>query len=204
MDIKGQPQALRLREAVDAGELGLWDLRPELETVHYSPQWKLRFGFPEPYSADSTHFWRCRVHPGDLQGMLTAIHAHTRGSEPAYEFKFRLRSNGSGYRLVHSRGRVIERGSDGRATRMVGTMVDLTPRPCTPRGGLPDGPCGSVAGAPPGLPFHVLLSGQRPGAADTASAAAAAAAAAERKRVLDLMDDVTRATLAQLQDLRAG
>ena len=203
MDTLAQPLALRLREAVDAGELGLWDLRPELETVHYSPQWKLRLGFPDPHGADSTHFWRCRVHPGDLEGMLTAIHAHTRGTEPAYEFKFRLRSNGSGYRLVHSRRRVIERGSDGRASRMVGTMVDLTPRPCTPRGGLPDGPCGSVAdGAPLALPFHVLLSAQRPGdAIDTASAAATAA---ERKRVLDLMDGVTRATLAQLEELRAG
>ena len=203
MDTLALPLALRLREAVDAGELGLWDLRPELETVHYSPQWKLRLGFPDPHGADSTHFWRCRVHPGDLQGMLTAIHAHTRGAEPAYGFKFRLRSNGSGYRVVHSRGRVIEWSADGRASRMVGTMVDLTARPCTPQGGLADGACGATAGgAALGLPFHVLLSAQRPGeATDTASAAATAA---ERRRMLDLMDDVTRATLAQLDELRAA
>lgn len=197
-----QPLVLRLREAVDAGELGLWDLRPELETVHYSPQWKSRLGFPEPDGADSTHFWRCRVHPDDLQGMLTTMGAHTRGAAPRYESKFRLRSNGSGYRLMHSRGRVIEWSADGRASRMVGTMVDLTARPCTPRGGLAEGADGPVARVPLALPFHVLLSARRTGGGtDTA---AAAATAAERKRVLDLMDDVTRATLAQLQELRAG
>ena len=201
MDMKGQPLALHLQEAADTGALGLWDLRPELETVHYSPQWKSRLGFPEPDGADSTHFWRCRVHPGDLEGMLTAMHAHMRGTEPAYESTFRLRSNGSGYRLVHSRGRVIDRDADGRATRMVGTMVDLTPTPCTPRGGLAGGPRDAMAGVPVGLPFHELLS-QRSG--EATDSALDAATAAERKRVLDLLGDVARATLAQLEELRAA
>lgn len=194
METKALPLALRLREAVDAGELGLWDLRPELETVHYSPQWKLRLGFPEPHRADSTHFWRCRVHPDDLQGMLSAMREHARGTESSYEVTFRLRSNGSGYRLVHSRGRVIEKAADGRATRMVGTMLDLTPRPSTPQGGLADGPRGAMAGSPMGLPFHVLLGAQRAGES--------AETAAERKRLLQLVDDLVRATLAHLDELR--
>jgi hypothetical protein len=200
MDMKAQALMLRLREAADAGELGLWDLRPELETVHYSPQWKVRLGFPDPYSADSTHFWRCRVHPEDLQGMLTAMRAHIRGAEPSYEATFRLRSNGSGYRTLHSRGRVFEWSADGRATRMIGMTLDLTERPCTPRGGLADGPRGAMAGSPLGVPFHLLLGAQRAG--EATGTVAAAAAVAERKRVLELMDDLVHATLAQLEALR--
>lgn len=201
MDMTGQALALRLREAVDSGVLGLWDLRPELEKVLCSPQWKRRLGFPVSAGADSTHFWRCRVHPDDLPGMMAAMDAHTNGSEARYEATFRLRSNGSGYRLVRSRGRVIERGADGRGTRMVGTLVDLTPRPCTPGGGLPDDPRLPVAGAPTGLAFHELVNADAPGrASDTA---VAAATAAERKRVLALVDEVVRDTLAQLQDLGA-
>lgn len=193
MDMRRQPAALRWRQAVEAGELGIWDLRIELETVHYSPQWKLRLGFPEPYSADSTHFWRCRVHPDDFQGMLAAMGAHTRGSEPHYEATFRLRSNGSGYRVMHSRGRVIERSAEGRALRMVGAMVDLTERPCTPRTGLPDGPRGVMEGSPLELPFHLLLG----------SDAKTAQAAAERARVLGLVEDLLQAALAQLDGLHA-
>lgn len=193
MDMRYQPAWIRWQQAVEAGELGLWDLRPELETVHYSPSWKLRLGFPEPQLADSTHFWRCRVHPADLEPMLAAMREHARGALPHYEARFRLRSNGSGYRLMHSRGRIVERGPEGRALRMVGTMLDLTDRAPTPQGGLADGPRGLMAGAALALPFHRLLAD----AQDTELAQ-------ERARVLGLMDDLLRITLAQLDGLRAA
>ncbi|MDR7335682.1 PAS domain-containing protein [Roseateles asaccharophilus] len=187
MDMRHQPAWIRWRQAAEAGELGLWDLRHELETVQYSPPWKQRLGFPEPERADSTHFWRCRVHPQDLAPTLDAMREHARGATPGYEATFRLRTNGSGYRLMHSRGRIIERGPDGRALRMVGTMLDLTERPPTPMGGLPEGPRGLMEGATLALPFHRLLS-------DTADQKLTQ----ERERVLALVDDLLQDTLAQL------
>ena len=179
---------LRLRQAVEAGELALWDLRPELETVQYSPQWKAQLGFPDPGSADSTHFWRCRVHPDDLAPMIELMRAHMQGAAPFYEASFRLRSNGSGYRRVHSRGRVIERGPQSRVLRMVGTMIDLTERPCTPAGGLPEGPRGMMAGTPIAMPFHQLLGD--------------ALAARERDRILALVEDLLHASLTEVASLR--
>jgi PAS fold len=200
MDMQQPLAEMRWRQAIDAGVLGLWDLRLELETVHYSPQWKQQLGFPEPYSADSTHFWRCRVHPEDLPGMLAAMSAHARGSQRGYEARFRLRSNGSGYRVVHSRGRIIERSAEGRAVRMVGTMIDLTDRPFTPKGGLADGPRGLMEGLPLVLPLHVLLSAD-PCGLDLADATRAQIAL-ERDRVLGLVEDLLHATVAQLDGLR--
>lgn len=191
MDTRHQPAWTHWRQAIEAGEMGLWDLRAELETVHYSPAWKQRLGFPEPLRADSTHFWRCRVHPSDLAPMLAAMREHARGATAGYEAKFRLRSNGSGYRLMHSRGRVIERGAHGQALRMVGTMLDLTERAPSPQGGLPDGARGAMEGAPLALPFHLLL-------ADAVDAKTAR----ERDRVLGLVGDLLQETLAQLQALR--
>lgn len=191
----------RWRQVIETGDLGVWDLRPELETVHYSPQWKQRLGFPEPHRADSTHFWRCRVHPDDLEPMLAAIQEHMRGGRPGYEAAFRVRSNGSGYRRVHSRGRVIERGPDGRATRMIGTMIDLTGRPSTPQAGLPDGPRDAMQGLPPALPFHTLLSFE-PSGADLADAQRARIEL-ERDRVLALASELLDASVAQLDGLRA-
>jgi hypothetical protein len=198
MEIAAAPSlTLRIQQAVDAAELGLWDLRVEHETVHYPSAWKAKLGFPDPHGADSTHFWRCRVHPSDLEGMLAAMRAHMHGSEPSYSSTFRLRSNGSGYRHMRSRGRVIERSSDGRATRMVGTIIDLTPRPCTPGGGLAHGPCGSMAALAAALPFHALVREHEPGdGGDTA--------ASERRRVLGLVDDLLRATLVELEALRTS
>lgn len=179
---------LRLRHAVEAGELALWDLRPELETVQYSPRWKVLLGYPDPDSADSTHFWRCRVHPDDLPPMIERLRQHMQGDSPHYEATFRLRSNGSGYRRVHSRGRVIERGPQGRVLRMVGTMIDMTERPCTPAGGLPEGPRGMMAGTPIAMPLHLLLGD--------------ALAVRERERVLGLVEDLLRASLDQVTSRR--
>lgn len=193
MDMRHQPAWMRWRQAVEAGELGVWDLRLELETVHYSPRWKQRLGYPDPHAADSTHFWRCRVHPEDLQPMLAAMREHARNAQAGYEVRFRLRSNGSGYRLMHSRGRIIERNAEGRALRMVGTMLDLTERAPTPQGGLPDGPRGAMEGAPLALPFHLLLAG-----------AVDAEAEPERDRVLALVHDLMQASVAQLEARRAG
>lgn len=200
MEPQQPPAKPRWMRAIEMGELGVWDLRHELETVQHSPQWKQRLGFPEPHSADSTHFWRCRVHPDDLEAMLAAMKAHASGSQPSYEARFRLRSNGSGYRLVHSRGRVVERSAEGRAVRMVGTMIDLTASPLTPREGLPHGPRGPMAGLPLALPLHQLLGLQRSGMEP--ADAQAARMMTERDRLLGLIEDLLDASVAQLEGLR--
>lgn len=188
MDVQTQDAVPAWQRAVAQGDVGLWDLRPEHETVQYSPAWKLRLGFPEPHRADSTHFWRCRVHPLDLDAMLVAMRDHSRGLLPTYEAQFRLRSNGSGYRLLRSRGRVLERNAEGRVLRMVGVMVDLTDRPCTPAPGLPQGERGVMAGVPLGLPLHELLLDARP----------EPAVQAVRARVLAVLDDLLHAALHDL------
>lgn len=147
----------RWRSAVEGGEFGVWDLDLLRETVHYSPRWKAHLGFPQLEAADAAAFWRCRVHPEDLQPMLLALREHMDGFSPCYEARFRLRSNGSGYRLMHSRGRVVARDAQGAALRLVGTMVDLTERPASPPPPLfieaPEPP--QEPGLP--LPFHRLL-----------------------------------------------
>ena len=121
----------RWLRAVENATFGVWDLDPLLETVHYSPKWKARLGFPRLHAADSTGFWRCRVHPDDFYPMHGSLRAHLDGHASSYEMRFRLRSNGSGYRTMLSRGRVVARDPHGNATRMMGTMVDLTGRPAT-------------------------------------------------------------------------
>lgn len=184
----------RWRRAVQQGCFGVWDLDALQDTVHYSPRWKEHLGFPYARSADHTAFWRCRVHPDDQAAMLQALRAHLDGSRPDYEARFRLRSNGSGYRLMLSRGRVLERDARGEAVRMVGTMIDLSDRPASPNpplwvehaGGAPG------VGISAGLPFHQLLGDALPGAAARSSAARM-----PPSRMLDLVGDLLDQTLRQ-------
>ena len=144
------------RTAVEQGAFGVWDLNPSQELVHYSPRWKAHLGFPHADQPDSTAFWRCRVHPEDLDPMMLSLRAHFDGYTDTYEQRFRLRSNGSGYRCVLSRGRVVRRDHRGNVQRMLGTMVDLTVRPFTP---YQDRFLGArqPVGALGCTPFHALL-----------------------------------------------
>lgn len=116
---------------------------------------------------------------------------HARGETARYDARFRFRSNGSGYRLLHSRGKVLERGSDGRARRLIGTSIDLTPRASTPGVGLPHGPRHDMSNPWSGLPFHLLLRDH----ADPGEAA-------ERERALMLIEDLIEETLAELKEMR--
>ena len=149
----------RWLHALENARFGVWDLDPRLESVHYAPAWKAHLGFPRVHAADSTSFWRCRVHPNDMDVMLDSLRRHLDGSADSYSACFRLRSNGSGYRTVVSRGRVVERDARGAATRMVGTMVDLTPRPVvvTRHGLASEDPREAVMAAPARLPLHAAL-----------------------------------------------
>ena len=145
------------RLAIENAIFGVWDLDPRREMVHYSPPWKARFGFPRIHEADSTGFWRCRVHPDDLEPMQASLRSHLDGHVSSYEMRFRLRSNGSGYRTVLSRGRVAERDAGGNATRMVGTMIDLTGRPVTVslHGLATEDPGQAIE--PSRMPLHTIL-----------------------------------------------
>ena len=185
----------RWLQALENATFGVWDLDPRLEMVHYSPQWKARLGFPRIQSPDSTAFWRCRVHPDDFEPMLGSLRSHLDGDTSSYEMRFRLRSNGSGYRSVLSRGRVVARDARGNATRMVGTMVDLTGRPATvaPYGLASEDPRQATEAA--GLPLHVALGVAQPLARRLVAAGkdddgVRSAALIETDRLVELIDDL--------------
>lgn len=174
----------RWLQAIEDATFGVWDLDPRIDTVHYSPAWKAHLGFPRIHAPDATSFWRCRVHPGDVDAMLASLRAHLDGHATSYAMRFRLRSNGSGYRTVLSRGRVVARDASGQATRMVGTMLDLTGRPVPQaRHGLAaEEP--SIETAATAMPLHAALV--------RSPAPAAAEAQALVEQIADLLDIALR------------
>lgn len=190
------PDERRWREALEDGAFGVWDLDPRRELVHYSPEWKARLGFPRVHAPDSTGFWRCRVHPEDFDPMLGALRAHIDGHAPTYEMRFRLRCNGSGYRTMLSRGRVVARDDQGRATRMVGTMVDLTARPAhaATHGLAAEDPRQAVEVGRE--PFHALL-GIRGTAGATGAEGRPPAGRDERRWLVDQVDDLLERALRE-------
>lgn len=115
--------ALAVRGAND----GIWDWDLGAQHIYFAPRWKAMLGEPEHEVSDSPSEWLERVHPDDSEGLQAAIRRHLEGRSPHFESEHRMRHSDGTYRWVFSRGVAI-RGQSGKATRMAGSMSDITDR----------------------------------------------------------------------------
>jgi diguanylate cyclase (GGDEF)-like protein/PAS domain S-box-containing protein len=85
------------------------------------------FGYTVADFSGSLHAWSDRIHPDEREHVVSHVRSAIEGGEDRWmeEYRF-LRKDGS-VALVLDRGSII-RDAGGRATRMIGAMVDLTER----------------------------------------------------------------------------
>lgn len=117
----------RLRLAVSASHIGLWDWDVRTNSVHYSPEWKNQLGYREDEIAARYEEWASRLHPEDKPLALARLEAHLEGRTPAYEVEFRMRHKNGSWRWVAARGEA-ERDAAGRITCVRGCHIDITGR----------------------------------------------------------------------------
>jgi diguanylate cyclase (GGDEF)-like protein/PAS domain S-box-containing protein len=119
----------RLKLALDATGNGLWDWDLRAGTVYRSDQYLAITGYaPEEDTRDFDFFLRT-VYPHDLPETLQAIADYRLGKSDHLEFDYRLVTK-AGFEgtWVMARGRAVERDQEGRPTRIVGTLTDITER----------------------------------------------------------------------------
>ncbi|MBI4885665.1 MAG: PAS domain S-box protein, partial [Acidobacteria bacterium] len=117
----------RLRRAVTAGRVGLWDWDLQTNEVYYSPEWKRQIGFSDEEIGNTVEEWRSRVHPDDLPRVLERLDGFVSGTEPAYEAEFRFRHKNGAYRRILAQGSPVL-GERGKPVRVLGSHVDITDR----------------------------------------------------------------------------
>ena len=115
--------ALAARGAND----GLWDWDLGSGAVYYSSRWKSMLGYADGEVAPSPEEWFGRIHPDDMPRVRTEVETHLRSPSPHFESEHRILHKDGTYRWVLCRG-VAERDGIGRATRMAGSLTDVTDR----------------------------------------------------------------------------
>lgn len=117
----------RLRLALEANSEGVWDWDIPSGTAFFSQCYSRMLGYePEEFPKDYGG-WKELVHPEDFERVNQAHAAHIHeGKEFCVEF--RMRKKAGDWCWIRSRGIVIERDTEGRAIRMVGTHLDITER----------------------------------------------------------------------------
>ncbi len=70
--------------------------------------------------------WMALVHPEDRERAVAELAAHVEGRTPTYVSEYRLPAPDGTWRWVQTRGRAVSRDENGRATRVAGTITDVT------------------------------------------------------------------------------
>lgn len=117
----------RLLHALDATEDGIWDLNIQTGECFFSPGYSKMLGYSELEFDSSLDSVLRLIHPDEKALVLDAS---TRGFENQgkYEMDLRMRHRNGHYVWVNSRGKVVERDSDGKPIRAIGTHVNVTER----------------------------------------------------------------------------
>ena len=124
--------ALRLSEerlalALDGGSDGLWDWDIGKDSLVFSGRWLAMLDDGGAERERSGEDWQALVHPEDRARIRAALADHLSGRTPVFEVEYRARAADGDLRWTLARGKVVAR-EGGRATRMVGTHVDITKR----------------------------------------------------------------------------
>jgi len=115
----------RLALALGGTSDGLWDWRVGERNLYMSPTCYTMLGY-EPYEIPSTYdAWMLLLHPEDQE---KAFREYELWGTETNTTEFRLRAKDGSWRWIMSRGKVVERDSEGKIHRIVGTHVDITAR----------------------------------------------------------------------------
>ena len=116
----------RLRLAVDAGQLGIWDWDIANDRVKWTDRVYELHGVPQGGFGGRLEDFARLVHPDDMAAVRASIEIALNGETP-YEVEFRVPLPDGSIRWLATRAHVI-RDEHGKPSRMVGATYDVTER----------------------------------------------------------------------------
>ncbi|HEY8606062.1 MAG TPA: EAL domain-containing protein [Noviherbaspirillum sp.] len=125
-------EALRRNEerwklAIEGARDGVWDWDVASGEVELSRHYKDILGYEEVDFPNRLEEWAGRIHPEDRDATMDAL-MHTVQTGAPYHMEYRLRCKDNNYKWVLSRGVIVARNNAGLATRLTGTMSDISER----------------------------------------------------------------------------
>jgi PAS domain S-box-containing protein len=115
----------RLSYAMDATGEGIWDWNISTGQVKHNACWCRILGLDESFLEHPIAAFAATIHEPDRAGVMAAIQACLEGRVP-YVNRHRMLHADGRIVWVLDRGRIVERDADGKPTRMVGSMADIT------------------------------------------------------------------------------
>ena len=117
----------RLQYVMDATGEGVWDWDIRGGHATHNAQWCTLLGLDSSFLKHSIETFKSLLHPEDMASAMAAIQLSLEQSVPYIHEHRMVRADGRVI-WVLDRGKVVEVDQDGRPTRMVGSIMDITDR----------------------------------------------------------------------------
>jgi PAS domain S-box-containing protein len=114
----------RLKLALAAGNVGIWDIDFVTEEQYFSPMTFTIFGYRPWEVTPGSELWKSMIHPDDLDWVLQKIKEFNI-SGTALEIEFRMKKKDGTYIWVLSKNRIL-RDDQNKTLRVTGTISDIT------------------------------------------------------------------------------
>lgn len=103
----------------------VWDWDIEKDETYYGAGFENIFGYVQDAMYSKKTDWELHVHPHDVQRLLDSVHRKLAAADDTWIDKYRYQRADGEFCFVMDRA-VILRDRNGKATRMIGAMRDVT------------------------------------------------------------------------------
>ncbi len=114
-----------LQQAIQATNVGLWEVDLLRNCAHYSHEWKQQLGYEDDEIGDSLEECERRLHPDDRARARDLARAYLAAPGQSYEQEFRLQHKDGSYRWILARG-TVHCDAEGRPAHVLGVHIDIT------------------------------------------------------------------------------
>ena len=116
----------RFHLALEAAGDGVWDWEIASRNFTLSARGRAMLGYGENDIGSKLENWLAITHPEDQERVRANTMACVQGRIPFLSCEYRVRCRDGSWKWLLARGAVVNRDADGRATRMVGTTIDIS------------------------------------------------------------------------------
>jgi PAS domain S-box-containing protein len=118
----------RLRLALDSTQIGIFEWSVAAGHVYYSPGLWAMLGYEHTRMPSTVEAWQSLIHPDDLPLYRRRTESQLNGIASFIEPEYRVRARSGDWRWVYTRSKSVATNPDGRPTRIIGTVQDITAR----------------------------------------------------------------------------
>lgn len=115
----------RLELALQATHTGLWDWNVVDDSTYFNDSWYTMLGYEPNELPMNLDTWKMLCHPEDLPKAYEKISNYLSGETPLYSCEQRLKRKDGSWMWINDVGKAVERGADGKATRLIGVHIDI-------------------------------------------------------------------------------